>query len=108
MVGTMHSGRAMTGWRRQLMGTMVACAGMIERKDPYTAGHVQRVTGFSVLLGMELKLSQRELTDLWLAAALHDVGKVFVSRTILGKPGPLTQRELEAMRAHPEIGARML
>jgi HD-GYP domain-containing protein (c-di-GMP phosphodiesterase class II) len=108
MVGTTHDGRAMAGWRRQLMGTMVACAGMIERKDSYTAGHVQRVTGFSVLLGMELKLSQKELTDLWLAAALHDVGKVFVNKAILGKPGPLTPRELELMKAHPEIGARML
>ena len=108
MAGTTHSGRVMTGWRRQLLGTMLAWAEVFERKDPYTAGHVRRVTGFSVLLGRELRLSQAELTDLWLAAALHDVGKIFVSKAILGKPGPLTPREAEAMKAHPEIGARIL
>lgn len=108
MAGMTHSGRVMTGWRRQVMGTMLAWAQMFERKDPYTAGHVRRVTGFSVLLGMELKLPQKELTDLWLAAALHDLGKIFVSKEILRKPGPLTPREAEAMKAHPEIGARIL
>ena len=90
------------------MATMLAWAEVFERKDPYTAGHVQRVTGFSLLLGTELELSRQELTDLWLAAALHDVGKIFVSKAILGKPGPLTAREAEMMKAHPEIGARIL
>lgn len=108
MAGMTHGGRVMTGWRRQLLGTMLAWAEVFERKDPYTAGHVRRVTGFSVLLGRELRLSQEELTDLWLAAALHDVGKIFVSKAILGKPGPLTAREVEVMKAHPEIGARLL
>jgi HD-GYP domain-containing protein (c-di-GMP phosphodiesterase class II) len=108
MTGAMHYGRAIPSWRRHLMATMLAWAEVFERKDPYTAGHVQRVTGFSLLLGVELKLSQGELADLWLAAALHDVGKIFVSKAILGKPGPLTAREAEVMKTHPEIGARIL
>lgn len=108
MSGTTHYGRQIAGWRRQLMATMLAWADMIERKDPYTAGHARRVTSFSLLLGMEMSLSHGELTDLGLAAALHDVGKIFVSDAILGKPGPLTPKEAAVMQAHPEIGARIL
>ena len=111
MTGAMHYGRAMPGilgWRRHLMATMVAWAEAFERKDAYTAGHVQRVTSFSLLLGVELGLSQAELKDLCLAAALHDVGKIFVSKEILRKPGCLNTRELELMKAHPEVGARIL
>jgi HD-GYP domain-containing protein (c-di-GMP phosphodiesterase class II) len=90
------------------MAPMLAWAKVFERKDPCTAGHVSRVTGFSVLLGVELELPQEKLEDLWLAAALHDVGKIFVSKAILAKPGPLTPGEAEVMRTHPEIGARIL
>lgn len=93
---------------RRFMALMLAAAEAIENKDSYTAGHVHRVTNYSLLLGMELKLSQEELGDLWLAAALHDVGKIFVSDAILGKSGPLTPEEAEVMKAHPVAGARIL
>lgn len=96
------------GWQRQLLATMIDWAEAIERKDPYTAGHARRVTSFSLLLGMELGLSKQELADLWLAAALHDVGKMFVSDAILQKPGPLTPEEAALMKTHPAAGARIL
>lgn len=108
MADPKHHGRAIQGWRRPFIATMLAWAEVFERKDPYTAGHVRRVTDYSLLLGVELSLPQDELADLWLAAALHDVGKVFVSSAILGKPGPLTPQEAAVMKAHPEIGARIL
>jgi HD-GYP domain-containing protein (c-di-GMP phosphodiesterase class II) len=101
-------GRIIAGWRRQFLETMLDWADAIEHKDPYTAGHARRVTSYSLLLGMELSLAQDELADLWLAAALHDVGKICVSDEVLCKPGPLTPEETAAMKAHPVVGARLL
>jgi HD-GYP domain-containing protein (c-di-GMP phosphodiesterase class II) len=95
-------------WRRQFLETMLDWADAIEHKDPNTAGHARRVTSYSLLLGVELGLSHDKLADLWLAAALHDVGKICVSDEILCKPGPLTAEETAAMRLHPLVGARLL
>jgi HD-GYP domain-containing protein (c-di-GMP phosphodiesterase class II) len=100
--------RLIAGWHHQFLATMLDWAEAIERKDPYTAGHARRVTSYSLLLGMELNLCEEELADLWLAAALHDVGKIFVSDAILDKPGPLTPEEAAAMKIHPVAGARIL
>ena len=94
--------------RRQFMETVTAWAEAIERKDPYTGGHVRRATGYSLLLGRELGLARREMEDLWLAATLHDVGKIFVRDEILGKPAPLDAAEQQVMRRHPVDGAEIL
>ncbi len=94
--------------RRQFMETVVAWAEAIEKKDPYTGGHVRRVTSYSVLLGRELGLDRADLEELWLSATLHDVGKIFVQDAILGKPAPLDAREMEIMRRHPVDGAEIL
>lgn len=94
--------------RRQFMETVLAWAEAIERKDPYTGGHVRRVTRYSLLLGAELHLVADDLEELWLAATLHDVGKIFVSDAILGKPAPLTPEETAVMNAHPVDGEHIL
>jgi HD-GYP domain-containing protein (c-di-GMP phosphodiesterase class II) len=94
--------------RRQFMETVIAWAEAIEKKDPYTGGHVRRVTSYSMLLGRALGLSRAELEDLWLAATLHDVGKIFVQDAILGKPAPLDPHETEIMRRHPVDGFEIL
>lgn len=92
---------------RRFMAAMLAWAEAIERKDMYTAGHARRVTCYSLRLGMELKLPEELLADLCLAAALHDVGKIFVSDAILGKPGLLTADEAAVMKTHPLAGAQL-
>ena len=94
--------------RRQFLETVIAWAEAIEKKDPYTGGHVRRVTSYSVLLGRELGLGRAELEDLWLAATLHDVGKIFVHDAVLSKPAPLDPDELAMMRRHPVDGAEIL
>jgi hypothetical protein len=94
--------------RRQFTETVIAWAEAIEKKDPYTGGHVRRVTSYSVLLGRELGLGGADLEDLWLAATLHDVGKIFVQDSILGKPAPLDPGEAELMRRHPIDGSEIL
>jgi HD-GYP domain-containing protein (c-di-GMP phosphodiesterase class II) len=94
--------------RRQFLNMVTALAETIEKKDPYTGGHVRRVVAYSVLLGSEMGLSRQELRDLWLAATLHDIGKIGVPDRILGKPSPLDPDEGELMKKHTVFGAQIV
>jgi HD-GYP domain-containing protein (c-di-GMP phosphodiesterase class II) len=104
----LQNARLYAARRRQFMETVIAWAEAIERKDPYTGGHVRRVMSYSVLLGGELGLSREELEELWLSATLHDVGKIFVRDEILGKPSALNDEERQIMNRHPVDGAEIL
>jgi len=104
----LQNARLYAARRRQFLDTAMAWAQAIERKDPYTGGHVRRVTTYSVLLGKEMGLSREALEELWLAATLHDVGKIFVRDDILGKPGALSTEEREIMNSHPVDGAEII
>lgn len=88
--------------------TTRALAAAIEAKDPYTRGHCERVAGMSVAIANSMGFDRPSLRDIELAAILHDVGKIGVSRDVLTKEGPLDEAELAEMRLHPEIGARIL
>jgi HD-GYP domain-containing protein (c-di-GMP phosphodiesterase class II) len=94
--------------RRQFLNMVTALAETIEKKDPYTGGHVRRVVAYSILLGDEMGLSREELRDLWLAATLHDIGKIGVPDRILGKPSPLDGEESELMKKHTVFGAQIV
>ena len=80
----------------------------MEERDPYTAGHSVRVRMYSLRLARVLGLDDRQQRQLSLASRLHDIGKVGVPEAILNKPGALTPPETLAVRAHPEIGERIL
>ena len=85
-----------------------ALARAIDARDPYTYGHSARVTRLSFEIAREMGLPAAELGTLGRAALLHDIGKIGVEDRVLRKPGPLTKREVTAMRAHPVIGYEML
>ena len=85
-----------------------ALARAIDARDPYTYGHSARVARLSFEIARELGLQPDELATLGRAALLHDIGKIGVEDRVLRKPGPLTKREVIAMRAHPVIGYEML
>ncbi|MCH8982698.1 MAG: HD domain-containing protein [Acidobacteria bacterium] len=70
-------------------------------------GHVHRVSDLAVDLGTGLGLPEEDLDCLALAGVLHDVGKIHLDSTILGKPGPLDESERELMQRHPELGFAM-
>ena len=76
--------------------------------DPYTHEHSQRVARYARLLGGALGLPDRELESLSIAALLHDVGKFGISDETLHKAGTLTSDELDRVRLHPVMGARIL
>jgi HD-GYP domain-containing protein (c-di-GMP phosphodiesterase class II) len=80
----------------------------IEAKDPYTYGHSERVTKFSLSIGRSLGLSPGELEELRLSALLHDIGKIGIDDRLLSKTGRLNQQEWKAMRNHPQLGHDIL
>lgn len=90
------------------LDTVTALAEAVEKRDPYTGGHVRRVVLYSVLLGHEMGLSQEQLDRLRIASTLHDVGKIAVPDEVLRKPGPLDDDELGIMKRHTLDGAEIL
>jgi PAS domain S-box-containing protein/putative nucleotidyltransferase with HDIG domain len=93
---------------RALAGTIHALAVTTEMRDPYTAGHQERVTRLAVAIGRKLGLSGQALEGLRVAGTLHDVGKVSVPAEILSKPTELTPIEFGLVRSHPETGHAIL
>ena len=89
-------------------GAIRALATALDARDPYTAGHSDRVSVLSVAIGRGLALSADDLEVLRLGALLHDIGKIGVPDDILRKPGPLTEAEFDAIKQHPVLGARIL
>lgn len=85
-----------------------AITGAIDLKDPYTRGHSQRVSDFSVAIGQELGLPDDALFHLRIASKLHDVGKIRVPDRILKKRKSLTDAEYRKMRQHPIYGLEFL
>jgi len=90
------------------LGAIRALAAALDARDPYTAGHSERVSALSVLIARQLALSEAEVDIIRLGALLHDIGKIGVADHILRKPGPLSADEFEQIRRHPGLGARIL
>jgi putative nucleotidyltransferase with HDIG domain len=89
-------------------GAIRALAAALDARDPYTAGHSERVSVLSVAMGRTLGLSNDELEVLRLGALLHDIGKIGVPDSVLRKAGPLTDSEYDQIKQHPVLGARIL
>jgi putative two-component system response regulator len=80
----------------------------IEARDPYTAGHCQRLARYAVDLGQALGVDEAMLKALWLGGFLHDLGKIAVPDRILLKKGALNAEELAVMRIHPVVGSDLV
>lgn len=91
-----------------LVGLTRSLASAVDAKDPYTYGHSERVARIAVELGRELNLLEDELSDVYLAGLLHDVGKIGIRDEVLCKHGPLTPEETLHIQQHPEIGHSIL
>jgi HD-GYP domain-containing protein (c-di-GMP phosphodiesterase class II) len=90
------------------MATLIDLARAIEARDPYSSGHAARVTALAEVIGARLGWDDDQIDVLRIGAALHDIGKLAVSDSVLRKPGPLNESELVEVRSHPEEGARMV
>ncbi len=100
--------RAATENRELFMGSIQMLAGAVDEKDPYTRGHSDRVTRYSVLIAREMGNSEDFIETVRISAQLHDVGKIGIEDRILKKPGALTQDEFEIMKTHTTKGANIL
>lgn len=90
------------------LGVIGVLATALDARDPYTAGHSQRVSGLSVSIAEQMGLSGADLDVLRPGAMLHDIGKIGISDAVLRKPGKLTPDEFDQIRLHPTLGARIL
>jgi putative nucleotidyltransferase with HDIG domain len=102
----LHAAEAET--RAAYLGVIRALAAALDARDPYTAGHSERVSALSVLMARQLTLDEKDVDVIRLGALLHDIGKIGVSDEVLRKPGPLTPDEFEQIKRHPALGARIL
>lgn len=94
--------------RALFLGSIQMLSGAVDEKDPYTRGHSDRVTRYSLLIAREMKLDDNFLETLRISAQLHDVGKIGIEDHILKKPGALTPEEFEIMKTHTTKGANIL
>ncbi len=80
----------------------------LEARDPYTAGHTDRVAGIAMRTGEVLGMAPARLEVIRIGALLHDIGKIGIRDEVLYKPGRLSPDEFEIIKAHTTIGARIL
>jgi len=92
----------------KLLASLLVMAWVVEARDPYTGGHLWRVSRYAAMLGEAAGLRGAALARVEIGGFLHDLGKIGIPDAILRKPGRLTDEEYEIIRTHPEVGARLL
>jgi PAS domain S-box-containing protein/putative nucleotidyltransferase with HDIG domain len=90
--------------QRAIEGAVRSIALTTEMKDPYTAGHQQRVAILARAIAEEIKLTSEQIETIGYAAILHDIGKIKIPSEILSKPGRLNNYEMDLIKTHPQIG----
>ena len=88
--------------------TVIAFSQVIELRDPYTAGHAQRVTDYALMLAEAMRLSETDHELLRIGVPLHDIGKIGIDDAILRKTERLTIEEVEHMKSHTVKGAALI
>jgi len=94
--------------RELFLGTVKALAAAIDGKDPYTRGHSERVSRFSIATAQALGLPEDEVEKIRISALLHDIGKIGIDDRVLKKPSALTDEEFEIMKSHPQKGFKIM
>jgi len=87
---------------KALNGSINAMSKIVEMRDPYTSGHQTRVAALSVAIARELKLPEENIRYLYIAALIHDIGKMYIPSDILSKPGKLRDIEWELVKIHAQ------
>lgn len=94
--------------KRSLVETIAVVAQIINIRDPYTAGHQERVADLSVAIAREMGLGEEEVTGIYLAGVVHDIGKISVPAELLNRPGRLTPPEYNLLKTHARAGYDIL
>ncbi len=93
---------------RAMQGTVAVLARATEMRDPYTAGHQQRVAALAVAIARDLGLSAHLIEGLYLGGMIHDIGKIAVPAEILNKPSRLSLLEFQLIQQHVQLGYQVV
>ena len=94
--------------KQAMKGILLGLTTLVEARDPYTAGHQRRVADLSRRIGERLGLDAEIVNGLYMAAMVHDIGKVYVPAEFLNKPGRLSDAEFNIIKSHPQVGFDIL
>ena len=89
-------------------GVIRTLSGVLEKRDPYTVGHQERVAELAVAVASQMGLAPDRVEGIRIASLLHDIGKIGIPAEILSKPGHLTKNEYTLVQDHPRIGWEIL
>ncbi|WP_394121097.1 HD domain-containing phosphohydrolase [Planococcus donghaensis] len=104
----LHNSQMYDELQRMLLSMIRTLAKVLDARDPYTAGHSERVAKYSLWTAQKLGFDAQACEELYKAALLHDIGKIGIPDDILRKPGRLTEEEYAAIKQHTVIGADIL
>jgi len=93
---------------RVLEETIMALSSAIEKRDPYTSGHQSRVAKLARAIALKLDLPSDQVKGVYMAALVHDIGKIYIPAEILSKPAKLNRIETEIIKMHPAVGFEIL
>ena len=94
--------------KRAMDATIETMSKIVEAKDPYTAGHQQRVSQLATAIAKELNFSEDKIEGIRIASLIHDIGKIGLPTEILSKPIKLSDIEFSLIKEHPQIGYNIL
>jgi HD-GYP domain-containing protein (c-di-GMP phosphodiesterase class II) len=108
---TIDNARLFKGREEVILASLEALANAVDARDPYTAGHSERVTQYAVMIAGQMKYSPDDKSA-WIrlerGCRVHDIGKIGVPDAVLQKAGKLTGEEFAKMREHPVVGFNIL
>jgi PAS domain S-box-containing protein/putative nucleotidyltransferase with HDIG domain len=84
--------------------TIKAMSVVVETRDPYTAGHQDKVAKLAAAIAKKMDLSEEMIRGIQMAGVIHDIGKMYIPAEILSKPGKLSSIEMQLIRTHPQSG----
>jgi PAS domain S-box-containing protein len=93
---------------RSFQGTVFTIAKIVETRDPYTSGHQMRVAELARAIATHMELPEDVIQTIFLAAVVHDIGKICIPQELLSKPGKLNSIEMEIIRTHPRVSFEIL
>ncbi|MHB8896684.1 MAG: HD domain-containing phosphohydrolase [Candidatus Geothermincolia bacterium] len=102
------AGRNLDATRSAAEATVSALAAVAERRDPYTAGHQQRVSQLATAIAAEMNLPEDQIEGIRIAGILHDTGKVVIPGEILSKPSRLSEFEFGIIKTHPRVDSEIV
>ncbi len=89
-------------------GIVFTIAKIVETRDPYTSGHQKRVANLARAIAEEMGLPEEKIKGIYMAAVIHDIGKIYVPSEVLTKPSKLSKIEFEMIKLHPQYGYDIL